>query len=190
MIRLFVAITVPHEAALALEPLANGVPGARWSPKENLHITLRFVGEIAEAAAEDLDSALSAMTTPPFEVALAGVGCFGDDAGVTALWAGVEASETLTILRGRCESAARRAGLKPDTRTWKPHVTLAYLSGAQPARVAAWTRTHNLLRIPPFAVERFGLYSSWRTRAGSVYRLERSYSLRPWPRGPSALPGS
>ncbi len=190
MIRLFVAITVPHEATLALEPLAEGVPGARWSPKENLHITLRFVGEVSEAAAEDLDSALGAVITPPFQVALTGVGCFGDAASVSALWAGVEASETLIILRGRCESAARRAGLKPDTRTWKPHVTLAYLSGVEPGRVAAWTQTHNLLRIPPFAVERFGLYSSWRTRAGSVYRLERSYILRPWPRGPSTPPGS
>jgi 2'-5' RNA ligase len=190
VIRLFVAIAAPHEVALALEPLARGVPGARWSPRENLHITLRFVGEVSEAAAEDLDSALSAVTARPFEVALAGVGCFGDDGGVSALWAGVEAGETLTILRSRCESAARRAGLKPDTRAWKPHVTLAYVSGAEPARVAAWTQTHNLLRVPPFAVERFGLYSSWRTRAGSIYRLERSYTLRPWPRGPSAPPGS
>lgn len=190
MIRLFVAIAAPHEVALALKSLARGVPGARWGPRENLHITLRFIGEVSEAAAEDLDSALSAVTAPPFDVALAGVGYFGDDGGVSALWAGVEAGEALTILRGRCESAARRAGLKPDTRAWKPHVTLAYLSGAEPAKVAAWTQTHNLLRVPPFAVERFGLYSSWRTRAGSVYRLERSYALRPWPRGPSTHPGS
>ncbi len=178
MIRLFAAIAVPYEAAVSLAAVAGGVPGARWSPAENLHITLRFVGEISETLAEDLDSALGTVSTPPFEVTLAGVGSFGDHAGVTAVWAGVEASELLTRLRGRCESAARRAGLPPDARAWKPHVTLAYLSGAEPARVAAWTRAHSLLRLPPFRVDRFGLYSSRLGRGGSVYTLERSYGLR------------
>ena len=179
MIRLFAAIAVPHEAALALAPLAGGVPGARWSAAENLHITLRFMGEISEALAEDLDSALGTVSVAPFEVTLTGVGSFGDHTGVTAMWAGVEAGDRLTILRGRCESAARRSGLAPDTRVWKPHVTLAYLSGAEPGRVAAWTRVHSLLRTAPFRVDRFGLYSSRMGRSGgSVYTLERSYALR------------
>ena len=106
---------------------------------------------------------------------LAGVGSFDGGGEIFALWAGVVASETLIRLQRRCETAARRAGLKPDVRAWKPHVTLAYLSGVGPSRVAAWTSTHNLLRVPPFPVETFGLYSSWRSRTGSVYRLERSY---------------
>jgi 2'-5' RNA ligase len=178
VIRLFAAVPVPYEAALALAGTAGGVPGARWSPAENLHITLRFVGEVAETLAEDLDSALGTVSTPPFELVLAGVGSFGDHRGATALWAGVEACELLTRLRGRCESAARRAGLSPDARAWKPHVTLAYLSGADAARVAAWTRTHSLLRLAPFRVDRFGLYSSRMGRGGSVYTLERSYALR------------
>ncbi len=179
MIRLFAAIAVPHETALALTPLAGGVPGARWRPAENLHITLRFAGEIAETLAEDLDSALGTVSVAPFDVTLAGVGAFDDPTGVTAIWAGVEGSDRLGVLRGRCESAARRAGLAPDTRVWKPHVTLAYLSGAEPARVAAWSRAHNLLRLAPFRVDRFGLYSSRMGRAGgSAYTLERSYVLR------------
>ena len=179
MIRLFVAVAVPEAAAEALAPLVGGVPGARWTPPGNLHVTLRFAGEIAESLAEDLDSALSAVSVPAFDVSLAGVGAFGDPHALHALWAGVEADDILTRLRGRCETAARRAGLKPDTRAWKPHVTVAYLSGADPSRVAAWTSAHNLLRVPPFRAEAFGLYSSWRTRNGSVYRLERRYRLTP-----------
>jgi 2'-5' RNA ligase len=179
LIRLFVALGVPPDAADALASLAGGVPGARWSPPENLHITLRFAGEIAESLAEDLDSALSAVSVPTFEITLAGVGAFGDDLTPHTLWAGVVASDVLTRLRGRCETAARRAGLKPDTRAWKPHVTLAYLSGAEPGRVAAWVRGHNLLRVPPFRAEAFGLYSSRRSRSGSVYQLERRYPLTP-----------
>ncbi len=179
MIRLFAAIAVPHEAAQALAPLAGGVPGARWSPAENLHITLRFAGDIPETQAEDLESALSAVSSHAFDVALAGVGTFGDALTINALWAGVEAGEQLGILHRRCEAATRRAGLKPDTRAWKPHVTLAYLNRAEPARVAAWTAAHSLLRVAPFAVDRFGLYSSFRTRTGSAYRLERLYRLTP-----------
>lgn len=190
MIRLFVAIPVPHDPALALAGLAEGVPGARWSPAKNLHITLRFVGDVAETLAEDLDSALSSVHAAPFGLGVAGVGSFGDNLGVQAIWAGVEANDALTVLRGRCESAARRAGLKPDTRTWKPHVTLAYLSGSEPARVATWNRDHSLLKLPAFTVDGFGLYSSWKTRNGSAYRLERFYRLRSWPRGPSEPPAS
>lgn len=179
MIRLFVAVAVPQAAAELLAPLAVGVPGARWSPPENLHVTLRFAGEITESAAEDLDSALSVVSVPPFDVALAGVGAFGDPFAPHVLWAGVEPNDILSRLHGRCETAARRAGLKPDMRAWKPHVTLAYLSGAEPSRVAAWTSAHNLLRVPPFRTDAFALYSSWRAGSGSVYRLERRYPLRP-----------
>ena len=188
MIRLFVALPVPHAAAEVLAPLAAGVPGARWSPPENLHLTLRFAGEIAESLAEDLDSALSAVTTPAFDITLAGVGAFGDPFAPHAIWAGVEPGEILTRLRGRCETAARRAGLKPDTRAWKPHVTLAYLGDADASRVATWTSAHSLLRVPPFRADAFGLYSSWRTRTGSVYRLERRYPLTPSLHGPSGSP--
>jgi 2'-5' RNA ligase len=178
MIRLFAAIAIPEEVAQVLAPLAQGVPGARWSAPEQLHITLRFAGEVSEAVADDLDAALSGVTVPPFETALAGVGSFGDEGGVHAIWAGVEACEPLELLHRRCESAARRGGLKADTRVWKPHVTLAYLRGADVARVAAWSQRHNLLRAPAFRVGQFSLYSSWRTRRGSVYRLERAYPLR------------
>ena len=184
MIRLFVALAVPEPAAEVLAPLAGGVPGARWSPPENLHITLRFAGEIAESLAEDLDSALAEVSVPAFDVTLAGVGAFGDPLAPHALWAGVEASEILVRLHRRCETAARRAGLKPDTRAWKPHVTLAYLTGADTSRVANWTAANNLVRVPPFRVDAFALYSSWRSGAGSVYRLERRYGLTPARRDP------
>ena len=188
MIRLFVALDLPDEAAEDLGPLQRGMPGARWSSRDKLHITLRFAGEIPEALADDLDSALSAVVLPPFPVTLAGAGSFGDARGVNAIWAGVEASPALTRLRGRCESAARGAGLAPDTRSWKPHVTLAYLNDAEPGRVAAWIQAHTLTRLAPFEARSFGLYSSRLSGEGSIYRLERSYPLRPWPRDPSAPP--
>jgi 2'-5' RNA ligase len=89
----------------------------------------------------------------------------------------VAESEPLKRLAARCESAARRAGLPADRRAWRPHVTLAYLRRADPGRVAAWIQGHNLMKSPAFAVDRFGLFSSWPTHEGSVYRLERDYRL-------------
>ena len=177
MIRLFAAVVIPEEIGEGLASRQNGLPGARWRPLESLHITLRFFGNISENKADDLDAELARVTVPAFDLSLAGVGTFGEGAEIRAVWAGTEPCATLERLAGRCEAAARRAGLAPDTRAYRPHVTLAYLSRAEPARVGAWVQGHNLLKSPPFRVRRFGLYSSWRADAGQVYRLERSYSL-------------
>ena len=69
------------------------------------------------------------------------------------------------------------AFLAAETRAYRPHVTLAYLKRPQPDRVGAWVRNHNLLRSPPFRVDRFGLWSSWLSQEGSRYELEREYLL-------------
>jgi 2'-5' RNA ligase len=177
VIRLFAALAVPADIGEGLARRQQGIPGARWRPVESLHITLRFAGDIAESLADDFDAALSGLSGAAFDVTLGGVGTFGDGADVHAVWAGVEDSAPLRRLASRCERGARAAGLKPDRRAWKPHVTLAYLSRSDPARVAAWVQGHNLLKSPPFRVSAFGLYSSWRSDRGSVYRLERAYPL-------------
>ncbi|HEY3799388.1 MAG TPA: RNA 2',3'-cyclic phosphodiesterase [Caulobacteraceae bacterium] len=177
MIRLFAAIAVPPDLAEGLVRRQQGLPGADWRPTEAFHITLRFFGEIDEAAADDLDGELSVVTGAPLTLTLAGVGLFGEGADIHAVWAGVADNPALRQLQRRCEAAARRAGLPPDRRAWKPHVTLAYLRRPEPARVAEWIQTHNLLKSPDFRVTRFGLYSSWLGDGGATYRLEREYPL-------------
>jgi 2'-5' RNA ligase len=177
MIRLFAAIAIPPEIGEGLVGRQQGLPGARWRPTEAFHITLRFAGEISEALADDLDAELNVVAGEALTLALAGVGSFQDGDDIHAVWAGVEDSAALARLAKRCETAARKAGLAPDRRIWRPHVTLAYLRRADPDRVAAWVQNHNLLKSPPFRVTSFGLYSSWLGHEGSVYRLERSYRL-------------
>jgi len=177
MIRLFAAIAVPDHIAQRLAHMRMALPGANWRPQSALHITLRFFGDISENRADDLDAELSVAGGAPFDVTLAGVGTFGDGADVHAIWAGAVETEPLRRLAKRCEAAARRSGLKADTRGWRPHVTLSWLRGADPARVAAWVQSQNLMKSPPFRVGAFGLYSSWRGEDGSFYRLERSYPL-------------
>jgi 2'-5' RNA ligase len=177
MIRLFAALSIPQEIGLALARRQTGVEGARWSPLEALHVTLRFFGDLREDVARDLDAELTTVRGAPFEIALTGVGAFGEGPDLHVLWAGVEDSEPLRRLAKACESAARRAGLKPDTRRYRPHVTLAYLRRPEPAEVAAWIQANNLLKSPPIRVERFGLYSSFLGSEQAHYRLEAEYPL-------------
>jgi 2'-5' RNA ligase len=177
MIRLFAALALPPDIVAALGERQQGLAQARWRPPESLHITLRFFGDIAEDLAADLNAELASIAMPAFELSLEGAGCFGEGAQINAVWAGVARNAALQRLARSCEVAARRAGLKPDTRRYRPHVTLAYLRRPDPAAVAGWIQDHNLLRSPPFAAEHFALYSSWRTRGGSYYRQETSHLL-------------
>lgn len=188
MIRLFAALAVPSSIAEHLALAQSGLAGARWRPADALHVTLRFFSDIDEVAASELEEALSEISSEPLEIALAGVGYFGEGKQMRAVWAGVEENAGLRRLAARCESAARRCGLKPDTRLYTPHVTLAYLKDAHPHDVIAWVQAHNLQRPPPFPVCAFGLYSSWQGRKASTYRLERSYPLAPGPLAPRPAP--
>lgn len=178
MIRLFAAIELAPEVGEDLARRQQGLPGAAWRPTDSLHITLAFYGEVPEPAAEELDLALGRIQSRPFDLALEGVGHFGDGHQLRALWAGVRDSEPLRVLAGRCVAAAKRAGIRMEARAYRPHVTLAYLRGqVDPARAAAWVADNGLLASPPWRVGGFGLYSSWRSTEGSRYDLERDYPL-------------
>lgn len=178
-LRLFAALAIPDHVADRLLPLMKGIGGAKWRPRENLHLTLRFFGELNETVAEDLDSELEAATShyKPFDVALKGAGSFGG-ADPHALWIGAAENPSLTQLAAACEKAARRVKLKPEPHKFTPHVTVAYLSGTPLDRVQRFEQEMALFEAPAFRVESFGLYSSvTRKSAPSLYRLEAEYPL-------------
>jgi 2'-5' RNA ligase len=177
MLRLFAALAPPDDVVERLIPLQRGVGGARWAPRENLHITLCFYGDVDERVAEELDGALAAIPARSFEVALKGAGFFGK-ADPHALYIGVAENPALRALASACERAARRAGVKTDGRKYTPHLTLAYLSHAEIGDVIAFTQTHALFESRAWRVDSFGLYSSHtRKSAPSLYRLEANYSV-------------
>lgn len=179
-LRLFAALEMPDEIAARLTALMKGVPGAKWRPRENLHLTLRFFGDVQEPLADEIDSELAqvADATGQFELQLKGARSFGG-ADPHALWVGAAPSEGLNKLAAACERAARRVGLKPESHQFTPHVTLAYLAHAELARVQAFETRLGLFTTEPFWVESFGLYSSQvRKAAPSLYRLEAEYPLR------------
>lgn len=177
MLRLFAAVPIPPEIGEALLPRQTGIEAARWRDLDQLHVTLGFFGEIAENQADDLDGELSVIGGEPFDLSLAGAGAFQDGPDINAVWAGVEESEPLRRLASRCEAAARRAGLKPETRNYRPHVTLAYLKHPDPLEVGRWIQANNLLRTENFRVSWFTLFSSRLLSSGSAYVAERDYPL-------------
>lgn len=178
-LRLFAAIEPPPEVAARALALQRGVPGASWRPRENLHVTLRFFGETPEHVARDLDAAIeeAVQRTAAFTAQLKGAGSFGR-AEPHTLWLGLAESPALRQLAQDVERAARRIGLKPETRKFVPHLTLAYLHGTDLARVQAFESRFALFESPPWLVDRIGLYSS-RLRKGqpSHYRQEAEYPL-------------
>ena len=177
MIRLFLGLSLPDSVAFRLSLVQAGVPGARWSPREQLHLTLRFIGEVNESMAGEIDEALSDLSSPSFDLQVKGVGEFGGDKP-RALWAGVANPEPVSHLARKIESLLQRLGLPAETRKFKPHITLARLRGTSPGAVMDWLTDNARLASETFAVSSFHLYSSRLTPNGSVYVPEQTYPLQ------------
>lgn len=175
-LRLFAALKPSDGVRARLVALMRGVAGAAWRPPENLHLTLRFFGEIDERLAHDLDDELAAVRVEPFDIVVAGAGWFGG-ASPTSLWMGVEENAALRALAGGCERAARRVGLPPERRPFTPHITVAYCRGTGPDDAARFAQRHGLFRAEPFLADRFALYSSWLGKGPSRYVSEAEYPL-------------
>ncbi len=157
--------------------LGCGVPGARWVRPENMHLTLRFIGEVENGTADDVDAALGTVAAAPFDLSFAGVGHFGKPSAARILWAGVNPNDALDHLQAKVEAAVTRAGLPAEQRRFSPHITLARLKRAQSGRVEQFVAEHAGFRAAPITIDRFVLYSSFLSSSGAIYTLEAEYSL-------------
>jgi RNA 2',3'-cyclic 3'-phosphodiesterase len=178
-LRLFACLDLPPDVVDQLTRLQRGVAGAAWRPRENLHITLRFYGDVSEPVADDLDAALDAegQSLAPFDVQLKGADWFGKEEP-SSLYVGVAPNDALASLIAACERAARSVGLRPEPRRPHPHVTVAYLRATPMDRAAAFARRLALFESRPFRVNGFFLWSSRiRHNAPSLYREEAAYPL-------------
>ena len=176
MPRLFSAVEIPKSIADRLTMLRAGITGARWIDPENYHLTLRFIGDVDGATARDFESALGEIVAAPFELEVTGLGSFGGGKP-RAIFAGIGPSRWLDALRRANERAAREAGLPPEGRNYKPHVTLARLKGARAEAVAAYLQRQGGIGPEPFTVSRFVLYSSRNSVGGGPYVVEAAYPL-------------
>ena len=175
-LRLFLAHRPPPPIrALLLESMGD-VPGARWQDEDQVHLTLRFIGEIARPLAEDLADQLDRVRAASFPLAIAGVGHFERKGRPHTLWAGVSASQPLALLHTRIERACRAAGLPPEPRQFTPHITLARLNAAS-ASPAHFIAAHGRLASAPWLVDSFDLMESRLGNAGASYETLARYRL-------------
>jgi 2'-5' RNA ligase len=175
MLRLFVGIEFPPELKLRLSLLCGGVSGAKWVDPGNFHLTLRFIGEVGENVAADIDEALSRIRARHFTLQLAGTGVFGDKP--RALFVGVERHPDLVALRDKVELALIRAALPPEPRKFVPHVTVARLKNPVLDNLRAFLAGNAQFRADPLPVARFSLIASYPTKSGSVYEDQADYLL-------------
>ena len=177
MHRLFVALCPPRAIRERLFGLMGGVPGARWQGDEQLHLTLRFIGEVGTHAAEDAAAALGSVRHAPLELRLDGCGVFDDRRGKpNALWAGVSPRDPLAALHRKVDQAIVRTGLGPEGRAYLPHITLARMPGSA-GPIDRWLAEHAALTSEPFAIEVMTLYESRLGHGGASYEPVARYPL-------------
>ena len=177
MTRLFIAIDFPEAVNRRLAALCCGVPGARWLPSEQFHLTLRFIGEVDSGTMAHMAEGLSELACPPFSVAFRGVGHFPPRGQPRVLWAGVDAGVELSRLHGRIENRLRGLGIGPERRKFAPHVTLARLKGAPLNRLRDYLIAHDDFATETILIDRFHLYSSTLGAKAAIHRIEASYPL-------------
>jgi 2'-5' RNA ligase len=181
MMRLFVALPLPEELRDRLGGLSGGMDNTRWVDPDNLHLTLRFLGELDGRQARDMAAELSGIDAPAFDMELKGLGTFGSGKKVQALWVGVDGPEPLYRLQTKVEQAAQRIGLAGERRRFKPHVTIARFKGPPGRKLGDFLQAHGLFASGPIYVDRFQLISSQLTPKGPIYRVEAEYPLTPQP---------
>ncbi|MFY9350596.1 RNA 2',3'-cyclic phosphodiesterase [Sphingobium sp.] len=181
MHRLFVAIRPPADQRAFLLGHMGGVDNARWQDDTQLHLTLRFVGEVERRRAEDLADALTTIRFAPFAIHLSGVGRFERRHVVDTLWAGVQPRDGLEALHKKIDRLCVSIGLPPESRAYLPHVTLARF-GRFGGAVEPFLARHAGLAGTPFLVDRFTLYESRTGHAGATYHAVEDYPADGTPR--------
>jgi 2'-5' RNA ligase len=176
MHRLFVAIRPPEPIRDLLVDAMDESANFRWQDDEQLHITLRFVGEVDRPVADDLADALAGIRAEPLELRVAGVGRF-EQRNSGALWAGVEPRPPLAALAAKVERVCQAIGLGPERRTFHPHITIARWKGRRSREVHDFLERRSGLSSEPFRVDRFILFESRLSRHGAHYEAVHTYPL-------------
>jgi 2'-5' RNA ligase len=176
MHRLFVAIRPPHQIRAMLLATMGGISGARWQRDDQLHLTLRFIGEVDRHLAGDILAALGGIHHPRFELALNGIGTFDRRGQPDTVWAGVAPHAPLKALHKKVDQAIARVGVAPDERAYLPHITLARLK-RDSGTVGNLLEQSGGVASAPFTVDHFALFESNLTPDGAVYTIVERYPL-------------
>jgi 2'-5' RNA ligase len=176
MHRLFVGIRPPEHIRDLLIDAMDDSADFRWQSEEQLHLTLRFIGEVDRPLAEDLAAQLGGIRSEPFSTRIKGVGRF-DHRNSGALWAGVEPKPPVAALAAKIERVCLAVGLEPERRALHPHITLARWKGRRSREVRDFLERKRDLASDLFEVDGFTLFESRLSRHGPHYEEVVRYPL-------------
>ena len=177
MYRLFVAVDLPEGVKKEVQAICRDLPGARWVPGDQLHLTLRFIGDADEKLFQGIRERLGRVRGKPFSMGLGGVGHFPPGKRARVLWVGVEETDALFALQSEVEQALVAAEVPPEERGFSPHITLARFREPFPGIASLFEERHAGFVTDRFAVTEFHLYSSVLSPKGATHRREATYSL-------------
>ncbi len=173
MHRLFVALRPPAPMRAHLLGLMGGIASARWQREDQLHLTLRFIGEVDRHRGEDIAAALGAIHFPRFALALDGFGAFDRKGRIDSLWVGVTPNETVARLQAKVTQALARVGIPPEGRAYLPHITIARFSRGAPAGALPAGRVTS----EAYEMSETCLYESVLAQDGAAYMIVERYPL-------------
>lgn len=174
-IRLFIAIQLPQDIITLLNGMGSSIPGSRPVQPEQLHLSLRFIGEVDHSLFYDIQEQLQLVRFSPITLKLQGVGYFPPRKTPRVTWVGVAPIDGLTRLKNSIDTQLRCCGIPSEKRKFSPHVTLARLKNPPLTRVFQFIAGNNLFSSPEFSVDCFHLYSSHLTKSGAIHTIEASY---------------
>jgi len=186
--RLFIATDIPSEVLDSISELRRELDPegerARWVGPESIHLTLKFLGQVAPEQTEVIDQSLRAVRAAAFKVSISGVGFFPNDRSPRVFWVGVS-SEGLTGLAQEVEQQMVGLGYPAESRPFSPHLTLARCSkkGRIHSSLVGAAAEYAEQKWGMFTTDRFFLYESHLERSGAVYEKLKEYPLRT-PRNP------
>lgn len=177
MPRLFIAIDLPEDVREELCRLRTPIPGGRWVPQSQLHLTLAFLGDVEAGRVTELIGRLSGLKSAPFVLRFDRLGCFPSRARPRVLWVGVRPEPLLGTLAERLREILDECAIPQEERPFSPHITLARLKLPAPRESASFLDRPLRLQRPTISVEEFILFESSLTPAGAIHTPLQRFPL-------------
>ncbi|WP_445666524.1 RNA 2',3'-cyclic phosphodiesterase [Fodinibius sp. AD559] len=176
--RLFIAIPLPKGVKQKLVGLQQPIDGLRWQSQEQMHLTLKFVGEVNKATAAELREELDKIDHPEFSMTIAGIGCFPEGKPPKVVWAGIKENMILEELHQKVEDRCEKMGIAPENRPYKPHVTIGRTKSTPKRAVTSFINQHKTFALPDIPVDEFVLFESKLYPDGARHQRLQTYLLK------------
>ncbi len=172
--RLFIAFEIPEQVKDYVigveEKLKNRQDNITWVKKENMHLTLKFLGEVADSKVEAIKEALGSMKFEPFEASLSDIGAFPDFSYMRVLWIGLEPHDKINAVQQQVEEKMKAVAFPRDDR-FHPHFTMARVKFIKhKAELMEKLKKIQIEKLS-FNVSRIKLIKSTLTPKGPVYEI-------------------